>query len=1116
MATSTKTPNSTEEQDAAYNPGDAYYEDQFNQIARHEELADLEAGYAAPAYEGRSTSHIDSHGDEVQNNEKADTPEPDENITATKSKEKSGGAPASQVTEETGGGRDKFVGNLRGKGGKNKGPTAGVSGFLAMTLVTVISASFGLAGSLLINVKEIFFSDRADSTGFNRIMSRAAFSNKFNNKDGCSSKIAIKCAASSISRSDMKRYQDQGIKMTGAEVKADGTETGNRVENGDTSKLDSDTTTRVSLEKVKFPDGTESTSGKDFWEHVDTNIDARRWAERASPSKASFYLNKFFSEKILGNKFDSSKGKKAFPDGEGTDGRNAQHAAFNDQTGGLSEEDVRNGGLDSDVRRLQEDVLDRTTRAGGKAARGGAAGEIIQGYCAAYQAAYIAKALVKAYHMVKLVKFGLLFFQAADEIKRGVADGPKTAYLSDNFTYYNDDPESEEYNLSATDSEGYKIAAYGDKAGLKEFSEKYILGGTLGKGLNALTSGLASPVVNTADVANLLGEGTDHQKMKRFCRAVQGDAAMVATACIGLIPVIGALTAGTAGLGAIPGIALNVTACECTVNAVNDIDNLSIVDTIRGGPTTWISKLSNIGCNALEAGLRYVADKIIEKVLTDSVKEKIAEVLRELNIGSDTKGVDAGNAVAAGAQMMLSTSSMGYGLRPSKSDNKNKDVTDYIAAAQPLQEKYTELAKADARETPFDANNEYSFMGTIVRSLNLGSTAPTSLFGNITTLSTIIPTALKTAVTGEKVNALYSQPSTAANGDSGRYDHCEDPDLEDLNDGKGVTGDTYCSIISVVTTDEMTKASDQAYKPDSKQLDEQLDWMLASQSAVEGNDTNSGTFDNGGNCANLDGSDDPECKNSKLASIDTGGKPIQDSQYSKYLKYCTDQREVPIGSQVEPYEQGSERDQKWYSGDQCTADSYMMKNFRMWTNYCLQLGTSDGSPNCYEKAETTPTNSTCGDGTTASIYTCALKFDNYRYDWGGGHGDIASLVNKFNAGEYPQWTPLVDCSGLIRAAVYDSFGVETDGGATPSVYRNNPHWEEISKEEAKQGDIVSLGSNDNEGHVVIVESNDPGTKQWKIFHASTSGGAQEDNILHGTLDYAGDGRPVDGVYRFKK
>ena len=237
----------------------------------------------------------------------------------------------------------------------------------------------------------------------------------------------------------------------------------------------------------------------------------------------------------------------------------------------------------------------------------------------------------------------------------------------------------------------------------------------------------------------------------------------------------------------------------------------------------------------------------------------------------------------------------------------------------------------------------------------------------------------------------------------------------------------------------------------------------------------------------------------KPADIDDSDK-IKDEQktiFGKWIKNCnTPERIDPLGTTSEPSD--DEAEQKWRP-----------------------------SPKCWGSQKST-VNSTCGDGTTESIYTCALQYDDYRYLWGGGHGDIAKFVSDFKAGKYPQWTQVLDCSGLVRAATYEAMGgVVVSGGATPSVYASDStHWQPISKEDAKQGDIVALGSNDAEGHVVIVQANHtPGLQKpgepaspgsWDIFHASTDSGPQDKNITHSTLSYAGDGRPIAGVYRFKK
>ena len=77
----------------------------------------------------------------------------------------------------------------------------------------------------------------------------------------------------------------------------------------------------------------------------------------------------------------------------------------------------------------------------------------------------------------------------------------------------------------------------------------------------------------------------------------------------------------------------------------------------------------------------------------------------------------------------------------------------------------------------------------------------------------------------------------------------------------------------------------------------------------------------------------------------------------------------------------------------------------------------------------------------------------------------------------------------------------------PDGYNGSKYWDKISLTDAKQGDIIT-----SDGHVAIVESNDTTGQTFKIFHASTSSGPIESNILHGTQSYSG----TIAAYRAKK
>lgn len=141
--------------------------------------------------------------------------------------------------------------------------------------------------------------------------------------------------------------------------------------------------------------------------------------------------------------------------------------------------------------------------------------------------------------------------------------------------------------------------------------------------------------------------------------------------------------------------------------------------------------------------------------------------------------------------------------------------------------------------------------------------------------------------------------------------------------------------------------------------------------------------------------------------------------------------------------------------------------------------TSTGGPSTSVKSADAP--SYCKDGSAQGnqkIVCSAWLFDEYGYDSPGQRGgagflkgfltDVKTCVTgNYGAGcKYPKGKLLVDCSGLVDAAVYDALGVDLQGAATGG-YPGNSHLKEISASEAQAGDIVWWGD-----HTEIVVSHD--------------------------------------------
>lgn len=944
------------------NPGDKHYQESLS---------------------GGTKNYEDSHGDTVSNNYNS---EGEDSRSELEEQEKNGDSLYKQGGREKNNNESrKTTGFLRGKL-NGIGPTGGIIGLIIFAIVGVGGGTSFLAGSLLINIKEIFHNDRSDGTRTNRIFSRATFANTFNGQKNCTGS-KIKCKISTMSKSMVQNLKEKGYRLKGKIFSADGQPKGSYDSNNDTGSDSIKTPPEnkgptngladnesLGIDEINPPEtagGGSAKSGKEFFASVDGSPENTRLFNRVFNSKSAFYLNKFFSERILGGKFKFSKSPKTFPEDAKDEKtkeeiKKAQDKQFNEDTGGLSDSEKNGPQIKSKTDEVKNNAEEASGIKKSKTAGKGILSSAVQSMCSGYKLARGAITAVKIYQIAQLSKFALIFLQAADEIKDGSGQQSRVNYLSSNLTSYENNQKmtkdtfyakkgnpNPKYNLSATDSQGYRVAAHGDTSKLAGFAMAYILGGsgsTTSK-IDGLLNKMESPIGKITNALGITNSASSkaggREAIKDACRIAKSGAINLVQACIGVTGGLTALSgAVSGGAGAPIGAVLGTAGCLCEADAVVQ----SVI--FNNLPKSFSDFLKNVTktvdpCVQAAEDVKQLAGIIMKGILEIS-DSWIQDILKEVSVGSDTKGVDAGNAIAAGVGLMLSTTATGYGLKPATKEGNNKEVTDYIAYTQPLEDQYIALEKADARQNPFDPSNQYSLIGSVVRAFNPASTATieNGYIGNIQILANLIPSAIRIGFGGQSANALYNQPSTAANGASGRYD-CEDDDLAYIN----ATGDKFCSIVGVSSIDELKTATDQAYNPNSTAFSKLVDYMTSSQVGA------GGTLDPD-NCALIDGSDDQSgCPSSKLVSIDDNGAPVINSQYDKYLHYCTDQREQPWGAQAEPYEQGSSRDQDWYSGAECTKNSTMLKNFRMWTNICLQIGTMNGSLNCYSSSSPSTTQS---------------------------------------------------------------------------------------------------------------------------------------------------------------
>lgn len=1038
--------------------------------------------------ERKPVQYTDTHGDTVNSNYNADD-STDDNIRSVNDQEKnpSGGWTTTIGKQAASGAPGSGLGSAKITIKGKKGPTTSMVGLLlgGGTVITVTLSP----GLLLTQMKEIFHNDRADATRTSLVMTRAMLAVAFKANhisDPCTGKSKISCRLGSVSKGLIEKYKKAGFKIDAVEVDKDGKETGKNAGDPVDPNAPPDSSSdqnRYKVNSMTFPDGHKSTTGADFDRHTDSSLGARRVAMNGYDARPAQYLKKKFTDtlvKHLGVK--NGKQPTEYPEGDTAEDRQARDARFNEVTGGSSEADA-----ESNARRVSQEIeSDARENAGRDAGKNGKTGGItgfVQAVCAGYKGINAGLASVKVAHMTRLANFAMEFLKVADMIKMGTATATAVSYLSDRLTYverneYLENGEKNpKYNLSATDSQGYRIAAHGDASGLAGFAQKYVLGYS-GEGevsmstkvLLGATVGIGTFQAIAGAVVNAVKPGQDvngKDVMKNVCRTANS-AAVIAAQCAVLAG--SAIFSGTvSGPFAAFTTAMALKMCQCSFGVGQFSDKL-IGD--AGG-------LNPVSCEDLQDAIGTLKAALI--AATAGAVAKAAEsVIRNWNIGSDTKGVDAGNAMAAGAGLILATAATSYALKPTtKSAHKS-----YISYTDSYMDKIAEIDKDDAKKNPLDMSNKYSFLGSLSRSVAVGDVGKTPIYSGITNLLGVVPAGLSSIV--KPAGALYTSPVQEQ---IQRYDCNNDKEIKD--EGLAyleVDGDKNCNIITDTPVEELKKIDEQATKTESQYFQETREWMEKEQNRSE---EDGGTADNGDGCEKgCDGE----------PSIDGDGKPLENSQYQKWLTYCTDQREDPWGMSSHPFEEGSERDQDWFTGKQCLKNSEMLVKFRTWNKICNDTAARQGTLDCSQDAATQTAadagSSECAGGGRKAIYTCALKYDNYRYLWGGGHGGNAQeWIKKFNAGEIPEWTQILDCSGLVRMAYVEAMGKEAPGH-TSGALMSAPEWQQIKPEDAEQGDIIT-----NENHVAIIKSNDKANKKFETFDAETESGAKEANIQHMSYDY---------------
>ncbi len=242
----------------------------------------------------------------------------------------------------------------------------------------------------------------------------------------------------------------------------------------------------------------------------------------------------------------------------------------------------------------------------------------------------------------------------SDEKKDSDQSDSNTSRLKEAFAFFADSAEENSPGKSATDSQGWRAVAYGDRVSKLDNSAKdYQVGitGALAKIMDTFTSGTLGWVV------------------RKGCKV-----ATVTTAVVGAAVVVASL------------VACATTACVAEV-----------LGSIAWGAAVGV---------ALSLALTVLKDKAM-----DEISLHVAQGLTGTILNDSTKGENFGNAIMSGSAAMMSKNTMaGSGGVLTKS----QAVAFYHETERQIAENAEEIRKT---RSPFDPNTRHTFLGSIVSNM---------------------------------------------------------------------------------------------------------------------------------------------------------------------------------------------------------------------------------------------------------------------------------------------------------------------------------------------------------------------------------------------------------------
>lgn len=435
---------------------------------------------------------------------------------------------------------------------------------------------------------------------------------------------------------------------------------------------------------------------------------------------------------------------------------------------------------------------------------------------------------------------------------------------------------------------------------------------------------------------------------------------------------------------------------------------------------------SSAGWQAAITAAMMVSMAILESSLNSALTGDVLTGIKEDPVGR-------GEAVWTAMAGMGSATSQAYGMAPATINDLRASHYENTQ----IKQEYIALEKEDAKNNPFDITNRFSFLGAMGRSLgysNVSLITPAVVLAN--SLSTLNP----------------ARQAYASSFNEKRFQQCDDAEYKKFKNGEGLAVDVQCNVRYFTPSEDLQKMQD----PDAV-----IDYMENNGYIPKDSENGLPEGYTPPNMRQAWGTISNALYGATLGSVFDQRALMLTNDYAKYLEACV-YRTAPLG------ETGEESGLigglgNWQDGSRCAERSEMVSYFRAFT-FLNSIGDTVDEEEGVEAGSTSASLPKNGEG----VVKAGEKYFDYGYLWGGGHDidekSIVTIIDGAKSGSIPKGTPLLDCSGFVRASIYEVYGIDIGPGSTAD-YTGNPKLQEISISEVAAGDIAW-----RPGHVEIVTS----------------------------------------------